>query len=205
MGLQTEEGGAESFGLAPLRKWQTEMQARTVSPLPDQTNLFGCSRRYCRSRPSQRFRRQWHEDRARDGCFRRGLGQARAQSAGTQMQLAAQLRSRITTMQGDGRLPQLIGNFRASWTRAAPLFKQSTSTDQIIGSRSHSLNLSANGLRFTPSCQSLTTNLKAAGQVLNLFLDQSIADRTPFSKIKQKAFSLLDPERFALVADYMRD
>ena len=50
-----------------------------------------------------------------------------------------------------------------------------------------------------------STNLKAAGQVLNLFLDQSIADRTPFSKIKQKAFALLDPERFALVADYMRD
>jgi TnpA family transposase len=50
-----------------------------------------------------------------------------------------------------------------------------------------------------------STNLKAAGQVLNLFLDQSIADRTPFSKIKQKAFSLLDRERFALVADYMRD
>ena len=49
------------------------------------------------------------------------------------------------------------------------------------------------------------TSLKAAGQVLNLFLDQSIADKTPFSKVKQKAFSLLEPERFALVSDYMRD
>ena len=46
-----------------------------------------------------------------------------------------------------------------------------------------------------------STNLKAAGQVLNLFLDQSIADRTPFSKIRRMAFSLLDPERFALVSD----
>jgi len=57
----------------------------------------------------------------------------------------------------------------------------------------------------TEAITEASTNLKAAGQVLNLFLDQSIADRTPFSKVKQKAFSLLDPERFALVADYMRN
>jgi TnpA family transposase len=50
-----------------------------------------------------------------------------------------------------------------------------------------------------------STNLKAAGQVLNLFLDQSIADKTPFSEVKQKAFSMLEPERFALVSDYMRN
>jgi TnpA family transposase len=50
-----------------------------------------------------------------------------------------------------------------------------------------------------------STNLKAAGQVLNMFFDQSIADGTPFSKVRQKAFSLLAPERFALVSDYMRN
>lgn len=50
-----------------------------------------------------------------------------------------------------------------------------------------------------------TTNLKAAGQVLNLFTDQSIPGKTPFSLIRQKAFSLLEPERFALVSDYMRN
>lgn len=50
-----------------------------------------------------------------------------------------------------------------------------------------------------------STNLKAAGQVLNLFFDQTIADRTPFSQVKQKAFSLLAPEQFALVSDYMRN
>lgn len=50
-----------------------------------------------------------------------------------------------------------------------------------------------------------SANLKAAGQVLNLFLDQSIADKTPFSEIKQRAFSLLEPEQFALVSDYMRN
>ena len=39
-------------------------------------------------------------------------------------------------------------------------------------------------------------NLNAAGQVLNLFIDQSIPDKTPFAEVKQKAFSLLEPERF---------
>jgi TnpA family transposase len=47
-------------------------------------------------------------------------------------------------------------------------------------------------------------NLQAAGQVLNLFLDPSIADWTPFSKVRQQAFSLLDASRFAQVSEYMR-
>jgi hypothetical protein len=47
-------------------------------------------------------------------------------------------------------------------------------------------------------------NLQAAGQVLNLFLDPSIADWTPFSKVRQQAFSLLDAGRFAQVSEYMR-
>jgi TnpA family transposase len=50
-----------------------------------------------------------------------------------------------------------------------------------------------------------SSNLTAAGQVLNLFVDQSIADHTPFVEVKQKAFCLLEPERFALVSDYMRN
>ncbi|MDQ5988682.1 MAG: Tn3 family transposase ISPsy42 [Syntrophus sp. SKADARSKE-3] len=41
-----------------------------------------------------------------------------------------------------------------------------------------------------------SANLKAAGQVLDLFLDPSIADKTPFSEVKQKAFYLLEPEQF---------
>jgi len=48
-----------------------------------------------------------------------------------------------------------------------------------------------------------SANLQAAGQVLNLFVDKSIPDNTPFSEVKQKAFSLLEPERFHLVSDYM--
>jgi TnpA family transposase len=47
-------------------------------------------------------------------------------------------------------------------------------------------------------------NLNAAGKVLNLFVDASIPDDAPFSVVKKKAFSLLDPERFPLVANYMR-
>jgi hypothetical protein len=49
-----------------------------------------------------------------------------------------------------------------------------------------------------------TANLQAAGQVLNLFLDPSIAGWTPFSKVRQQAFSLLDTTRFAQVSEYMR-
>ena len=49
-----------------------------------------------------------------------------------------------------------------------------------------------------------TGNLQAAGQVLNLFLDPSIPDSTPFSKVRQRAFSLLDAERFGQVSEYMR-
>ncbi|HTF64356.1 MAG TPA: hypothetical protein VK638_16860, partial [Edaphobacter sp.] len=56
----------------------------------------------------------------------------------------------------------------------------------------------------TKAMTEAAANLKAAGHVLDLFLDQSIADRTPFSKVRQKAFSLLDPESFAQVSEYMR-
>lgn len=47
-------------------------------------------------------------------------------------------------------------------------------------------------------------NLQAAGQVLGLFVDDSISPEAPFSLVKEKAFSLLDPEQFPIVADYMR-
>jgi hypothetical protein len=48
-------------------------------------------------------------------------------------------------------------------------------------------------------------NLDAAGKVLNLFVDASIRDDAPFCVVKEKAFSLLDPGRFSLVANYMRN
>ena len=49
-----------------------------------------------------------------------------------------------------------------------------------------------------------TGNLQAAGQVLNLFLDPAIPGSTPFSKVRHRAFSLLDAERFGQVSEYMR-
>ena len=60
----------------------------------------------------------------------------------------------------------------------------------------------------TAAIQAMTeasTSLNAAGQVLNLFIDPSIPGKTPFSKVQQRAFSLLEPERFPRVADYMRN
>jgi hypothetical protein len=47
-------------------------------------------------------------------------------------------------------------------------------------------------------------NLNAAGKVLSLFVDDSIPNDAPFSVVKEKAFSLLDRERFSLVANYLR-
>jgi TnpA family transposase len=47
-------------------------------------------------------------------------------------------------------------------------------------------------------------NLQAAGHVLNLFLDPAIPDSMPFSKVRERAFSLLDAERFGQVSEYMR-
>ena len=48
-------------------------------------------------------------------------------------------------------------------------------------------------------------NLQAAGNVLSLFTDDQITDDTPFSSIKEKAFTILDPEQFPLVSDYLRN
>jgi hypothetical protein len=48
-------------------------------------------------------------------------------------------------------------------------------------------------------------NLQAAGQVLSLFIDAAIPGDAPFAAVKEKAFSLLEPERFPLVSDYLRN
>jgi TnpA family transposase len=50
-----------------------------------------------------------------------------------------------------------------------------------------------------------TTNLLAAGEVLGLFVDESIAGDCPFSTVKARAFELLDPKAFPFVADYLRN
>jgi hypothetical protein len=49
------------------------------------------------------------------------------------------------------------------------------------------------------------TDLQAAGQVLGLFVDPAILSHAPFSSVKKKAFSLLKPERFPVVSNYMRN
>ena len=48
-------------------------------------------------------------------------------------------------------------------------------------------------------------HLQAAGQVLNLFIDDSIAEDSAFSVVKTKAFAILDPASFPVVSDYMRN
>ncbi len=51
----------------------------------------------------------------------------------------------------------------------------------------------------------MSEHLKAAGQVLGLFVDDSIPGDAPFAVVKEKAFTLLNPERFVVVSDYMRN
>lgn len=48
-------------------------------------------------------------------------------------------------------------------------------------------------------------NLRAAGQVLNLFTDTSIPEDAPFTKVKEQAFNLLEPEQFPVVSNYLRN
>jgi len=48
-------------------------------------------------------------------------------------------------------------------------------------------------------------NLEAAGEVLNLFTDQSIADTTPFAAVKEQAFTLLPAEQMPAVSNYLRN
>jgi TnpA family transposase len=49
------------------------------------------------------------------------------------------------------------------------------------------------------------SNLKAAGEVLGLFVDESIASDCPFSKVKERAFGLLNPAAFPSVSNFLRN
>jgi len=47
-------------------------------------------------------------------------------------------------------------------------------------------------------------NLKKAGQILELFLDDKISGDTAFSEIKQKAFSILEKDEIPRLTDFMK-
>jgi len=46
-------------------------------------------------------------------------------------------------------------------------------------------------------------NLKNAGKILGLFIDENIPDETIFGTIKEQAFAILTKEQFAIVSRYM--
>jgi TnpA family transposase len=48
-------------------------------------------------------------------------------------------------------------------------------------------------------------HLKAAGHVLDLFIDQDILDGMPFAEVRARAFFLLDEPKFPIVSKYMRN
>lgn len=49
------------------------------------------------------------------------------------------------------------------------------------------------------------SRLQAAGKVLRLFIDETIADSTPFRKVRTQAFALLEREQFEPVSGYLRN
>ena len=50
-----------------------------------------------------------------------------------------------------------------------------------------------------------STHLRAAGDVLHLFVDASIPRHASFASVRKRAFALLAPERFETVSQYMRN
>jgi len=50
-----------------------------------------------------------------------------------------------------------------------------------------------------------STHLKAAGEVLCLFVDEAIPRHASFASVRKRAFTLLAPERFESVSQYMRN
>lgn len=48
-------------------------------------------------------------------------------------------------------------------------------------------------------------HLTAAGEVLHLFIDKSITGDIPFAEVQERAFGLLAPKQFPVVADYLRN
>lgn len=48
-------------------------------------------------------------------------------------------------------------------------------------------------------------NLYAAGNVLNLFVDESVADDAYFADVRKKAYEFLSKDRIPVVADYLRN
>lgn len=53
--------------------------------------------------------------------------------------------------------------------------------------------------------EAASENLEAAGEVLTLFIDESIPEETPFANVQERAFTLLEPETIPAVADYLRN
>jgi TnpA family transposase len=46
-------------------------------------------------------------------------------------------------------------------------------------------------------------NLQKAGQVLKLFTDDSIAENTPFQKVQEKAFGIIERQKLGFIADHI--
>ncbi len=74
----------------------------------------------------------------------------------------------------------------------------------LVGQFDKQAKLAAKAAMLQAS-EEATSNLKAAGEVLGLFVDESIASDCPFSAVKERAFGLLEPAAFPSVTNYLRN
>lgn len=72
----------------------------------------------------------------------------------------------------------------------------------LVGQYEKAARLAANDAAQNAMAEA-STDLKAAGQVLHLFVDDTIPRNASFASVRQKAFSLLPLERFEKVSNYM--
>ncbi|WP_018310234.1 DUF4158 domain-containing protein [Cupriavidus sp. UYPR2.512] len=72
----------------------------------------------------------------------------------------------------------------------------------LVGQYEKSASLAANDAAQNALAEA-STDLKAAGQVLHLFVDDTIPRHASFASVREKAFSLLPLERFERVSNYM--
>ena len=74
----------------------------------------------------------------------------------------------------------------------------------MVGQFEKQAKLAANEAR-QKTFDGASTNLQAAGEVLSLFIDESISSESPFSDVQQRAFEILDPQTFKDVSNYLRN
>lgn len=88
-------------------------------------------------------------------------------------------------------------------------FRYQTVNDNLLNTFLHHVNKFIEDAQRQAKEQMMEEKLEAnqhfrdAGKILNLFTDETISDETVFETVKQKAFAILEKEKFPLVSQYL--